>query len=107
MEQQRVKHQRGSTPRSHVTACDSRYPTAPINDMRLPGFLSLPRKDRRVRNKARSDAGPTQDPSGVDLAAPRPVESDPDLGTRSSTSPTFVPSTSQNRVSSGMGTIVL
>jgi hypothetical protein len=66
----------------------------------LRDFLSLPRKDRR----ARSEAGSIVDPSEVDLVVPRPAESSSDLGIGPSILPTPVPSTLQNRESSGMRT---
>jgi len=72
--------------------------------MPLPGFLSLPGKNRRARSKVRSEADATQDPTEASLVVPRPTESDPDLGTGSSTLQTSVPPTPQNRVSSGTQT---
>jgi len=79
----------------------------PSDDMRLPGFLSLPRKDRRARSRVRSEADAIQDPSRADLAISSPAGSDPDPGTGSSTLPTFGPSTSQNWVSSGTETSII
>ena len=75
-------------------------------DMPLPRFLSLPRKDRRARSETRSEADVTQDPSEASLAVPRPTESDPDLGTSSSTLKTLSPPALQNRASSGTRTAV-
>jgi hypothetical protein len=67
---------------------------------RVRNFLHLPPKDRRAQSEGRSEAGPVVDPSEIVLAAPRLAESTPDLGI----GPTSVPSTSQDRESSGMRT---
>ena len=98
----------GSKANGHEANCPLSYHhlRRPSDDMRLPGFLSLPRKDRRARSKARSEADAVRDPSEADLAVPRPVESDINLGIGSSTSPTFLPPALQNRAYSGMWMIV-
>ena len=70
--------------------------------MPLSGFLSLPRKGRRVRSKDRNEAGTVEDPSGVGQVVPHPAEQGQDLGTGSSSPPTTVPLNSKNHVPSGM-----
>ena len=69
---------------------------------RLRDLLCLPRNNRRARSKARSESDAVGDPSEVGLTAPRPAESNPDLGIGLSISPKSVPSTSQNRESNSM-----
>ena len=64
-------------------------------------LLSLPRKGRRARSKARSETDAIQGPNESGLAVPRPTESGRDLGIGPSILRTFAPPTMQNRVSSG------
>jgi hypothetical protein len=70
----------------------------------LRDFLRLPRKDRRARSEARSEANPIGAPSKTDLAVPRSTESSPDLRIGSSTLPTPSPLTLGDQESSGMRT---
>jgi hypothetical protein len=67
-------------------------------------FLSLPRKDRRVRTTSSSEASPIADPRAAGLAVPRPTESSPDLRIAPPTSPIPGPSTSRDQESNGTPT---
>lgn len=73
--------------------------------MPLSKLFSQFKKGRRARGKTRSEADTTQVTSGTGLGAPRPTKSNPDFGTAASISTTFIPSTVENQVSSGAGTI--
>jgi hypothetical protein len=70
----------------------------------LRDFLSLPRKDRRTRSEARSEVDPTAGSAEVDLVAPRPTESSPDLRIGSSTLPSPSPLASRNQESNSTST---
>ena len=70
----------------------------------LRDFLSLPRKDRRTRSEARSQADPIADPGGVDLIVQRSTESSPDLRIAPPNFSIPSPSTSRNQESNGMST---
>ena len=76
------------------------------DNMPLPRFLSLPRKDRRSRSKARSEADASQDPSEAGLAAPHPPGPDSHLGAGSSIVTAVTPSTPKNRVPGGTQTLL-
>ena len=69
--------------------------------MPLPGFLSLPRKDRRTRSKDKREADANQDPGEAGLPPPPPMEADQDRGAGSRPLPTAAPLILQDRVSSG------
>ena len=64
-------------------------------------FLSLPRKDRRVRTTSSSEASPIVDPRVAGLVASRPTESSPDLRIIPPTFPMSGPSTSRDQESNG------
>ena len=76
------------------------------DQMRWRDFLSIPKKNRRTRSKAASEVSSLKGPSAVDLVAPRPTESTPDLRVGASTLPTSSPSTSRGQESNGMQMII-
>jgi hypothetical protein len=76
----------------------------PSNNMKWRDFLSIPKKHRRTRSKARSELDPIEASSEADLAVPRPTESTPDLRIGTSTLPTPDPLISGDQKPSGMRT---
>lgn len=68
------------------------YLHRPQDNTKLLKFLRLPKSYRQNRSKVESDASPIEGQSGVDLAAPRPTESTPDLRIGASVLPLRVPS---------------
>jgi hypothetical protein len=74
----------------------------PSDNMKWRDFLSIPKKHRRTRSKARSELDPIEASSEADLAVPRPTESTPDLRIGTSTLPTPDPLISGDQKPSGM-----
>jgi len=75
--------------------------TNPRDGMKWRNFLPVPKKHRRARSGARSEVGSLKGPSDVDLVAPRPAESTPDLRVGPSTGPMPSPLTSHNQETNG------
>ena len=71
----------------------------PIDDMKLPKLLRLPKIHRRTRSKARNETGLIEDQSEADLVVPRPTEPTPDLRIGTSTLPTPSPLTPHDQES--------
>jgi len=78
----------------------------PRNEMKWRNFLTIPKKHRRARSGAKSEVGSLKDPSAVDLVAPRPTESTPDLRIGTSAFPMPSPLTSHDQQSNGMQTAI-
>ena len=69
-------------------------------------FLPVPKIHRRTRSGARSEVGSLKGPSDVDLIAPRPTESTPDLRIGVPTLPTPNPLDSRDQESDGTRTMI-
>lgn len=74
------------------------------NDMGLREILRLPKRNRKVRSKTRSEISPIDGPSNDNQGVPRPADSTPDLGIGRSTLPPPAPFTSPDQESKGMST---
>ena len=74
--------------------------------MKWRDFLLVPKKHRRARSGARSEVGSLKVPSDVDLAAPRPTESTPDLRIGTPTLPMPGPLTPRDQEPNSTQTIL-
>jgi hypothetical protein len=72
------------------------------DNMGLRDLLRLPRKGRRARSEARSEAEATNAPSEANLAVPRPTEPNPNLRIDTLTLPLSSPLAPRDQESGGM-----
>jgi len=89
-----------------VIAPPSHQSPPTCNEMKWRDFLPVPKNRRRTRSEARSEVGSLKNPSEVNLVAPHPAESTPDLRIGPSTVRASSSLTSGRREFNGTWTLI-